>query len=139
MTRKSGTGSITRDGYIRHSDNELQHRKVWRKYRGEIPNGYHLHHINGNKKDNRIENLQLVTSKQHRQIHSGCKFIDGVIWKPCPKCGKFKQLTKDYWYFTKDGYVNYNRCKECHKRIVAEKKAQKKLDVIMSEKKNASI
>jgi len=40
---------------------------------------------------------------------------------------------------TRDGYVNYNRCKECHKRIVAEKKAQKKLDVIMSEKKNASI
>ena len=37
MTRKNGTGSITRDGYIRHSDNELQHRKVWRKYRGEIP------------------------------------------------------------------------------------------------------
>ena len=33
---------------------------------------------------------------------------------------------------TRDGYIR-------HKRIVSEKKAQKKLDVIMSGEKNASI
>jgi hypothetical protein len=29
-----------------------------------------VHHINGNRKDNRIENLQLCTTSEHATIHS---------------------------------------------------------------------
>lgn len=48
---------------------ELEHRVIWRKHHGEIEKGMMIHHINGNKKDNRIENLELLTRIQHGKAH----------------------------------------------------------------------
>jgi len=33
---------------------EFQHRYIWEKAYGKIPIGYEIHHINRNKKDNRL-------------------------------------------------------------------------------------
>lgn len=41
------------------------HKLVYEHFGGDIPNGYHIHHMNGNKQDNRIENLQLLSPSQH--------------------------------------------------------------------------
>ncbi len=41
----------------------------WRIYKAIPLYGFELHHINGNHRDNRIENLKLVTSSEHRKIH----------------------------------------------------------------------
>ena len=43
-----------------------EHRKVWQEANGEIPKGMHIHHINANKLDNRLENLALVSHKENR-------------------------------------------------------------------------
>ena len=45
------------------------HRYVWIKHYGPIPRGYDIHHINENKHDNRIENLKLLSRKEHIKIH----------------------------------------------------------------------
>jgi hypothetical protein len=37
------------------------HRLIWEAFNGTIPDGYVVDHINGDKKDNRLENLQLLT------------------------------------------------------------------------------
>lgn len=55
--------------YFQHKGKRL-HRAVWQYFYGEIPEGYHVHHINGNKTDNRIENLQLKLESEHLSYHS---------------------------------------------------------------------
>ncbi|MEW6095577.1 MAG: HNH endonuclease signature motif containing protein [bacterium] len=61
-------------GYIQLNDKvnrkKYEHRVVWEKNYGKIPQGYEIHHINGKKDDNRIENLEIMLSSEHKSKHS---------------------------------------------------------------------
>ena len=46
------------------------HRVVWEFYNGKIPKRFHIHHIDGNKENNSIENLQIIEGKEHSSTHS---------------------------------------------------------------------
>lgn len=52
------------------------HREVWEKHFGSIPAGFHIHHKNGNKQDNRIENLELLEGRIHNMQESKNKQRD---------------------------------------------------------------
>ena len=69
---EKGTNQRARE-YVRN----LEHRRIWVSHYGTIPEGYVVHHKNGDKKDNRIENLQCVSIKEHGKLHqlSGRKRI----------------------------------------------------------------
>ena len=41
--------------------NRYIHRLVWTTFNGEIPDGYEINHINHDKSDNSLKNLELVT------------------------------------------------------------------------------
>jgi hypothetical protein len=43
------------------------HRVVWYIHDREIPDGYYIDHLDGNKTNNRIDNLRLVTCRQNQQ------------------------------------------------------------------------
>ena len=47
-----------------------EHRLVWEKAHGPIPDGYEIHHIDGNGHNNSIENLQLLTRSEHTSLHA---------------------------------------------------------------------
>lgn len=46
-----------------------EHRLVWERHFGAIPAGHHVHHKNGDKKDNRLENLELLKASEHHSHH----------------------------------------------------------------------
>lgn len=49
----------------------FEHHVVYCGHNGmtEIPSGYHVHHINGDKMDNRPANLEMLTASEHTRLH----------------------------------------------------------------------
>jgi len=73
-------GKHEKDGYILvkrigKKGYEPEHRLVWEEAHGPIPKGYIIHHKNGKRDDNRLENLELVHISKH---HSGQKLSDAI-------------------------------------------------------------
>ena len=50
------------NGYV------FEHLIVSEKHYGELTRDYVIHHINGSKQDNRIENLMVLSQKEHIEI-----------------------------------------------------------------------
>ncbi len=48
---------------------EFVHRRVIEKATGMIPRGYEVHHIDGDKLNNRLSNLAILSRSAHRALH----------------------------------------------------------------------
>jgi hypothetical protein len=78
---KGGT-TFHRDGYKMVLDPRegaprryiLEHRFIWEQAHGPIPKGWVIHHLNGDKLDNRLENLASLSNSAHRSMHND---VDG--------------------------------------------------------------
>lgn len=63
---------IRKDGYATLGRQRLMHRIVAQCWIENPTNATHVHHINGKKSDNRVDNLEWVTPKVHLgQRHEG--------------------------------------------------------------------
>ncbi len=45
------------------------HRWVWINHYGAIPEGMDIHHIDEDKSNNEIENLQMLSRSEHLKLH----------------------------------------------------------------------
>ena len=73
--------------------NILLHRKVWIDHHGSIPTRRNIHHIDGNKRNNRIENLAMQDTVSHSRFYFRWYRLDDGSWlKPCLKCGVHRGL-----------------------------------------------
>ena len=67
-----GEGNIQPNGYRRFGVNNkdyYEHRLVWEREYGAIPTNYAIHHLDGNKLNNDLSNLQCLSFSEHRKLH----------------------------------------------------------------------
>ncbi len=122
-----GYGTITAKGYRRvyvaaKRRYRMEHVLVWEREHGAVPDGYQVHHIDGDKLNNTLENLELVTPLEHKRLHSGCELRDGEWFKPCRKCGSVLHIGD--FYERRDGVSSW--CKPCCIRNAVENKRKRR-------------
>ena len=55
--------------YLNSTIHKRLHRYVWEKEVGTIPKGCQIHHIDGNKANNDLSNLAIMTDTGHQRLH----------------------------------------------------------------------
>ena len=100
MVEGSRAGCINQSGYMVVTVDSKSYRLtrlIWIYMFGHIPDGFYVDHINGNKTDNRLCNLRLVTNKQNQEN------------RPAPK-----NTTSGYRGVTWHKYYNKWMARICH-------------------------
>lgn len=71
LVAPAGSGYV-HGGYRRVTINGrrvMEHRLIWESVHGPIPPDHDIHHKNGNRSDNSIENLECIQSPEHSHQH----------------------------------------------------------------------
>lgn len=106
----------------------LEHRLVMAQWLGHnLPKGSVVHHINGNRADNRIENLALMSNHAHSILHANelkqITTLEGVVdpdffgnqwWLKmrCPECGTVFFKPKSQSFMKIKNKWNANFCSQ---------------------------
>jgi len=101
---------ISSNGYIMFGKKSFLHRQVWESVFGPIPPGFDIHHKDGNKLNNSIENLESLPHFEHLSLHmkSNRKLHD---WHKTEKGRKFLgEKSRKLWQSRK---IHNLKCEQC--------------------------
>lgn len=74
---KTGFKHGHKGGYIRYTDGQYVHRVVMSEHIGRpLLTEEHVHHIDGDPTNNKIENLEIVSNSEHRKGHAAKQLRD---------------------------------------------------------------
>jgi hypothetical protein len=75
-----------------------EHTKVLKDNGIEVPKGFVVHHKDGNKSNNSLSNLQVLSNREHTKLHRNCVGKpDRMSYIPviCPLCFVERQVRYD--------------------------------------------
>lgn len=49
------------------------HQAIWEHHNGELPKGYHIHHIDHDALNNDLSNLKLMSAEEHLKYHASLR------------------------------------------------------------------
>lgn len=92
------------------------HRAVYEFHNGEIKKGFHVHHIDGDRSNNQIENLSLVAGRVHAAAHAKDK--DCGQWQEAMRKGAAR------WHGSAEGRAWHAEQYEKHCKAALSKKVE---------------
>lgn len=97
------------------------HVYVWEEANGNKPEGFDVHHIDFDKSNYSLDNLELLSHSDHMRVHAGWIKTNGE-WthKPCNRCKKILPLSD---FYPRKGFTPSALCKVCHNKTITEKHA----------------
>ncbi len=129
FTRDDKTGYYLSTVKIHKRKRIRLHRYIWICHYGEIPDGYDIHHIDGDRNNNDIENLTIMIGKKHKGYHFRKAALDPnklAKWPEIRQMGsnahkrpemrkKQADRSKDQWEKRKQAEPRVVKCKVCGK------------------------
>lgn len=113
----------------RPTDESRKYREAMERAIDEkIPTNYHVHHLNKNRKDNRLDNLQIMTAKEHMNWHRidlqkhPKKSLAPFITVTCRRCGK-EHRKYNLKHIKEKKQINFYCSAECCHKYIQENKA----------------
>ena len=95
---------------------ERLHRYVYRVYVGDIPAGYHIHHIDENKNNNEPDNLECITQHDHESYHRAKyaknhkkEVLDNLVNAAMPKAQEWHGSPEGIEWHRKHGKTAYKQ------------------------------
>lgn len=96
------------------------HRLVYEAFNGPIPEGMQVNHINENKTDNRLENLNLMTPKENINWGTHNKRVSEKHLKPVLQFTLDGELVREWDSMEeahKNGFEKANICNCCRGKL----------------------